>query len=307
MPPDLNALSLDRLALHLFEQEPGRSHLHRLVELARDEDLGSGDVTSWLTIPPDASAHADLRARSPGILAGLAPLAEALSILSPEITFEPHARDGDPIESTQTLASLAGPARQVLAAERFTLNLLGRLCGVATLTHRFVGAMGDAPARIYDTRKTTPGLRRLEKYAVRCGGGHCHRLGLDDAVLIKDNHLTEVPTADLGAWVRRAATHARTFPLRFIQVEVDHLEQLEQVLRAAADVIDIVLLDNMPVPMLREAVRLRNRLASKVELEASGGVTLTTIAEIASTGVERISVGALTHQAVSLDLGLDFI
>ncbi|MBX3364305.1 MAG: carboxylating nicotinate-nucleotide diphosphorylase [Phycisphaeraceae bacterium] len=304
---DLNVLSLDDLHHHLFRVEPGRDQLRRLARLAWDEDLGQGDLTSWLTIPAEACVRADLRSREVGVLGGISPLADVLHVLVPEVTFEAYARDGDAVEPTQVLATLAGPARSVLAVERLMLNLLGRLCGVATLTRAFVRAIGASRAGIYDTRKTTPGLRRFEKYAVRCGGGRCHRLGTDDAVLIKDNHLANVPRAELGAWVRRAAIAARSMPVRFVEVEVDRLDQFEAVLREAADVIDIVLLDNMPTPMLAEAVAMRDRLARRVMLEASGGVHLKTVADIAMTGVERISAGALTHQAVSLDLGLDLV
>ena len=211
---------------------------------------------------------------------------------------------------------MAGPARDLLTAERLVLNLLGRLSGIATHTRRYVDAVSGTAAGIYDTRKTTPGWRRLEKYAVRCGGARNHRTGLFDAVLIKDNHLAllarqsgaaqAAPDAAV-ARVRRfleetAHEHARLMHM-LIEVEVDTLEQIDQALRALPD---IVLLDNMPVEQLRDAVRRRNECSPETELEASGGVTLETIRGIAETGVERISVGALTHSAVTLDVALDW-
>jgi nicotinate-nucleotide pyrophosphorylase (carboxylating) len=212
------------------------------------------------------------------------------------------------------LAKLTGPARHVLGIERTALNLVSRLSGVATLTKRYVDAAaggGTGTARVYDTRKTTPGLRMLEKYAVRCGGGCCHRLDLGDAILIKDNHIAGVSIADLGPRVRDLGTEARQrfSALRFVMVEVDGLDQLHSILKSASDVVDIVLLDNMNADMLRRAAQMRDDAAKggarRVELEASGGVTLETIGGIAKTGVDRISIGALTHQAVSIDIGLD--
>jgi nicotinate-nucleotide pyrophosphorylase (carboxylating) len=207
------------------------------------------------------------------------------------------------------LATLAGPAGSLLTTERVLLNLLGRLSGIATLTRRFVDAVAPSPVRIYDTRKTTPGWRRLEKYAVRQGGGWNHRMGLFDAVLIKDNHLAVAAAAgsnltptEAVRWVRQHV--GDSFPAAgILEVEVDTLEQLKEVLPTRPD---IVLLDNMTLDHLRQAVALRNSLAPGVELEASGGITLSTIAEIARTGVERISSGALTHSTTGLDIGLDW-
>jgi nicotinate-nucleotide pyrophosphorylase (carboxylating) len=209
------------------------------------------------------------------------------------------------------LAKLTGPARHVLGIERTALNLVSRLSGVATLTKRYVDAAAGGMAKVYDTRKTTPGLRMLEKYAVRCGGGCCHRLDLGDAILIKDNHIAGVNAAELGPRVRDLGVEARRRfdTLRFVMVEVDGLEQLQSILHAAADVVDIVLLDNMDAQMLQRAAQMRDEAvkggARRVELEASGGVTLETIGGIARTGVDRISIGALTHHAVSVDIGLD--
>lgn len=306
---DLNALPLPDLHDHLFRREPGRSQFRRLIELARDEDLGRGDITSWLTIPADAAATGAYVARQPGILAGISIIAEALTIIAPACRIERHVQDGQAFNPGQSLATIRGPARQVLEAERLTLNLLSRLCGVATLTARYVQALGpNSRAKVFDTRKTTPGLRLLEKFAVRCGGGMSHRLGLFDAVLIKDNHIARVPAKNLGAWVRDAAVRARAASdtLQFIEVEVGSVEQLNPVLADAGDAIDMVLLDNMNVSQLRECVKMRDRLAPRVQLEASGGVTLDTIRDLGATGVERISVGAITHQATGVDIGLDF-
>jgi nicotinate-nucleotide pyrophosphorylase (carboxylating) len=221
----------------------------------------------------------------------------------------PMHQDGDLLTPGAQVARMEGSTRDLLTAERVVLNLLGRLSGVATQTRRFVDRLRGTRARLYDTRKTTPGWRRLEKYAVRCGGGHNHRLGLYDAVLIKDNHLAQQshPVCSVPAAVERARTFLEqrqvTERLPLIEVEVDTLNQLQQALAASPD---IILLDNMQVEQLREAVRLRDAAGSTTELEASGGVTLDSIRSIAETGVDRISVGAVTHSACGLDFGLDW-
>jgi len=286
----------------------------RLLLLARDEDLADrGDITSLVTIPPRTRAVARLVAREPGIIAGLAAAPEIIRLFAPRCSLRLHHADAAPAVANQTLATIGGPLREILRAERTLLNLVGRLSGIATRTRAFLRAMhnGDTPdprirAHLYDTRKTTPGLRVLEKYAVRCGGGSCHRIGLYDAVLIKDNHLAGVATRDLAAFVRRASAAARRRgSLQFIQVEVDTLAQFNALLTLPPGVIDIVLLDNMPPPMLRAAVRLRDRLQPAIELESSGGITLKTIRAKALTGVDRLSVGSLTHGAASLDVALD--
>lgn len=287
-----------------------------LVRLAIREDLDR--VFDWTTVclvPPEAIAQAAIVARRDGVVAGLRAAALALSEMDTNVAWTPAVDDGARISSGDVLATVIGPARSLLSSERILLNLIGRLSGVATLTRRYVDAVAGSGARIYDTRKTTPGWRRLEKYAVRLGGGHNHRTGLFDAILIKDNHLA-LGAAGQGAdhlnpaqAVRRArqlvesiATAKSAEPL-IVEVEVDTLEQLAMVLGEGPD---IVLLDNMPLEMLRQAVALRDRAASGVDLEASGGVTLESVAEIAATGVERISVGALTHSVTSLDVGLDW-
>jgi nicotinate-nucleotide pyrophosphorylase (carboxylating) len=254
-------------------------------------------------------------ARAPGVIAGLAAAPEIVRLFAPQCTLTLLAKDGQAVTKGAKLATLRGPVRQILAAERTLLNLVGRLSGIATRTREFVRTMHAGPkldksirGSLFDTRKTTPGLRVLEKYAVRCGGGACHRIGLHDAVLIKDNHIAGVTDRELPSAVAKAAAKARsTWPgrLRFIEVEVDTLDQFKALLTLPSGTINIVLLDNMPPPMLRKAVVLRDKLQPSLELEASGGITLQTVRKIAETGVDRLSVGSLTHGAVSLDVALD--
>jgi nicotinate-nucleotide pyrophosphorylase (carboxylating) len=307
---DINTLPLPELYRRL--QSTGL--IHRLLLLARDEDLGEpgplSDVTSAVTVPEREAGAAAMVARSTGVIAGMAAVPELLSAFGCDVSVRDAFADGQRAPSGATLTELRGLKRDLLAIERTALNLIGRLSGIATLTAEFVAAIGSGTrAAIYDTRKTTPGLRALEKYAVRCGGGRCHRLGLHDAVLIKDNHLTGVPTAKIAACVAEAsATARRLHPrIQFVEVEVDSLEQLAQVLTLPQGSVDIVLLDNMDLHALREAVRMRDAVATRPELEASGGARLETVRAIAQTGVERISVGALTHRAVSLDVALDML
>jgi nicotinate-nucleotide pyrophosphorylase (carboxylating) len=241
-----------------------------------------------------------MRAREPLVVAGLALAEAALGELAPQARITRAVQDGQAVTAGQTLLHLAGPARALLGAERVALNFLQRLSGIATLTARFVQAVQGTGAQILDTRKTTPGWRRLEKYAVTCGGGRNHRLGLFDMVLIKDNHLAalrhERPNA-VAAAVQRARA---AYPLLKVEVEADTLEQADQALAAGAD---SILLDNMDLGQLREAVR---RCAGTVPTEASGGIDLDTVGAIAQTGVNFISVGALTHSARAVDIGLDF-
>ena len=266
------------------------------VRAALEEDLGrAGDITTQATIPAKASATAVIAAREDGVVAGLPLAHEAFRLLDSNVTFEPCVADGDRIAGGEIIARIAGPARAVLSAERVALNYLGRLSGVATLTSRFAERIAHTKAKVCDTRKTTPGLRVFEKYAVRCGGGVNHRFGLDDAVLIKDNHIAIA--GGIATALRAAKAHVGH--LVKIEIEVDTLAQLREVLDEGADA---VLLDNMSIAQLREAVAL---IAGRLPCEASGGVTLETIAQIAETGVDLISVGALTHSARTLDLGLD--
>ena len=275
-----------------------------LIISALWEDLRDvGDRTSLATIPADKRATAHFVARQSGVVAGLFIVRDLSLAVDPPLTFEPVVSDGTCVAGGTVLATLAGPLRSILAAERTALNFLQRLSGIATLTLRYVDAVAGLPVKILDTRKTTPGWRLLEKYAVRMGGGTNHRVGLYDAILIKDNHIAGIAGP---CPVRRSVELARAFPGNEgleVEVEVDSLAQLEEVLPAAPE---IVLLDNMTLDQLRESVALRNRLAPRTRLEASGGVTLATLRAIAETGVDRISVGALTHSAPALDIGLDF-
>ena len=268
------------------------------VRAALAEDLGrAGDVTTQATIPAAATATAVIAAREAGVVAGLPLAREAFRQMDAAIVFEPCLEDGSKLAPGDVLARVRGPARGLLSAERVALNYLGRLSGVATLTARFAEKIAHTKAKVCDTRKTTPGLRAFEKYAVRCGGGANHRFGLDDAVLIKDNHIA------VAGGIAPALRAAKAFVghLTKIEIEVDTLAQLQEVLREGADV---VLLDNMSLADLRKAVET---IAGRMIAEASGGVTLETIAAIAESGVDLISVGALTHSARVLDLGLDVI
>jgi nicotinate-nucleotide pyrophosphorylase (carboxylating) len=266
------------------------------VRAALEEDLGrAGDVTTQATIPATASATAIIAAREDGVIAGLPLAREAFRLLNAGVLFEPRVDDGALVARTDVIARVSGPARAMLSAERVALNYLGRLSGVATLTSRFAARIAHTKAKVCDTRKTTPGLRAFEKYAVRCGGGANHRFGLDDAVLIKDNHIAVA--GGVAAALRAAKAHVGH--LVKIEIEVDTLEQLREALHEGADA---VLLDNMSLQELREAVSL---IDGRLTTEASGGVTFETIAQIAETGVDLISVGALTHSAPTLDVGLD--
>ena len=274
--------------------------LRRAVQLALAEDIGSGDATTLATVPEAAIAVARMRARQPLVLAGLALAEAAFRELSPQVQLLPAAEDGQHVPADKTLLRLSGPARALLTAERVALNFVQRLSGIATLTAQFVEAVNGTHARILDTRKTTPGWRRLEKYAVTCGGGHNHRFGLYDMVLIKDNHLAALKNASpnpIAASFQRARA---AFPQLKIEVETDTLEQVEQAIAAGAD---LVLLDNMNLVQLRLAVQ---KCKGRAQTEASGGVTLASVRAIAETGVDFISVGALTHSAPAVDIGLDF-
>jgi nicotinate-nucleotide pyrophosphorylase (carboxylating) len=279
-----------------------------LIKLALAEDLGSaGDITSQAVIPPDLAGRAVFVARTWGVIAGLPAAAAVVAAFDPRLQFQTLVEEGTRVEAGARLALVGGPMRSILAAERTALNFLQRLSGVATQTRRYVDAIAGLPNQILDTRKTTPGWRLLEKYAVRCGGGHNHRLGLYDGVLIKDNHLAALPMGDqrlqIAEAMRRAHAARRPEAALSVEIEVDNLEELDAALAAGPD---IILLDNMPLDMLREAVRRRNEKARSVKLEASGGVTLATVRAIAETGVDRISVGALTHSAPALDIALDY-
>ncbi len=285
-----------------------------LIELALDEDLDAGggwsarnDVTSTACIPAEARGTAHVVARAPGVVAGLPILRLIAARFDDGLNVDFDVDDGQTVVADTRLATLRGSVRALLAAERTALNFLQRLSGIATLTATFVAETAGTRAAIVDTRKTTPGRRALDKYAVRCGGGVNHRVGLYDAVLIKDNHLAAIAASGDSNPIATAvrAAHALQVPIQFIEVEVDTLAQLDQALSCPPGP-DIVLLDNMPIDHVAEAVRRRDRLAPKIQIEASGGVRLGDVAALAAAGVDRISVGALTHSAGALDIALDF-
>jgi len=297
--------SLNELPLaELWSQLVDGPTLRALLELARSEDLGGGDITSELAIPADRLGSGSLRARGAGVVAGGRVIGRVVEAFSTTLTVTTHVSDGDRIDPGASIATIAGPLRDLLAVERTTLNLLGHLCGVATLTRRCVDAVRGTRAVICDTRKTTPGMRALEKYAVRCGGGTMHRIGLHDAVLLKDNHLAGLDPAAIAALVESIAEAARG-RAAFIEVEVDALDQLAALLRLAPGTIDIVLLDNMAPAMMAEAVAMRNAVGAHPLLEASGGIGLDSVRAVAESGVDRIAIGAITHSVAALDIGLD--
>jgi nicotinate-nucleotide pyrophosphorylase (carboxylating) len=276
----------------------------RLVELALEEDVGRGDLTSQAVIPEAIPGEAVFVARAGGVIAGLPAVAMVFAILDPRTEFAPVLTDGGRVQPGTRFANVKGTMRSVLTGERTALNFLQHLSGIATQTRRYVDAIVGLKCKVLDTRKTLPGWRLLEKYAVRCGGGHNHRIGLFDGVLIKDNHLWAL--GETRKEIRQAveaarASHGSNVPL---EIEVDNLTELEEALRCEPD---IVLLDNMPVDQTRQAVRLRDAIAPAVQLESSGGVTLTTVRAIAETGVDRVSVGALTHSSPALDIALDYL
>lgn len=271
------------------------------VVAALAEDIGSGDVTSLACIPAGATASARMNAREPLTLAGVAFAETAFRELAPNATLRRLAEDGARLQPGEPILEVSGSARGILSAERVALNYVQRLSGVATATAAYVSAVAGTPAKILDTRKTTPGWRRFEKYAVACGGGTNHRIGLHDLVLIKDNHLAALagePPDAITAAVRRARAQ---FPALRVEVEADTPEQAEQAAKAGAD---IILLDNMEPAVLRDALA---RIAGRSRTEASGGITLETIRAVAETGVDFISVGAITHSARAVDIGLDFL
>jgi nicotinate-nucleotide pyrophosphorylase (carboxylating) len=271
----------------------GREDLERVVAVALAEDVGAGDVTTDATVRPDAVGSASVVTRAPGVVAGLDVVEAVFLALDPDVRFERLAADGDVLTGPATVATVTGSLRAILTGERTALNLLGRLSGIATLTRRYVDAVAGTGVEILDTRKTTPGLRALEKRAVVAGGGRNHRLALDDGVLVKDNHLAAAGSVRVAVERLRAATELP------IEVECDTLAQVEEALAAGADA---VLLDNMSLDQLRLAVA---SASGRARLEASGGVTLDTVRAIAETGVDEVSIGALTHSAPALDVSLE--
>jgi len=274
--------------------------IRRAVQAALLEDVGTGDATTLATVPEEARVKVVMRAREVLVAAGL-PLAEAtFRELAPDLKIESIARDGHHAKPGEILMRISGKARGILSAERVALNFAQRLSGVATLTAQFVDAIKGTHAQLLDTRKTTPGLRRLEKYAVACGGGTNHRFGLFDMVLIKDNHLAALRDAKPNAVTAAVKAARARFPHLKVEVEADTLDQVSQGVAAGAD---FVLLDNMTLVQLRLAVQ---KCKGHSKTEASGGVNLSTVRGIAETGVDFISVGALTHSARAMDIGLDF-
>ena len=276
--------------------KPSAAEIERLVRMALAEDAPWGDITSQTLIPKRAQVEATLVAREAGVLCGADIFTAAMLLTDPTISVQFSLEDGSLFAKGAVLASITGPARGVLQGERVALNFIQRLSGIATMTAKYVAETSGTRARIVDTRKTTPGLRVLERYAVRCGGGVNHRFSLSDAVMAKDNHLAVLGTS-LGEAIRKArvalphTTH--------IEVEVDRLDQIDEVLAAG---VDTIMLDNFSIEDLRAGVE---RVAGRALIEASGGITLERIREIAATGVDIISVGALTHSVRALDLGLD--
>ncbi|MDG1873512.1 MAG: carboxylating nicotinate-nucleotide diphosphorylase [Mariniblastus sp.] len=294
----------------------------KLIEMALIEDVGASemdagvDCTTDAIVPKNAHAAAALVSRADGVVCGVEVAKLAIARWAPEISLEIHVNDGQAIKAMETIAVMTGPAHDILTMERTCLNFMCRLSGISSLTRQYVDEIVGTGACVLDTRKTTPGWRRLEKYAVACGGGANHRMGLYDAIMLKDNHLAfyrslvednhdTIPTAIEIArkWIDDHESQLPDGKATVLQLEVDTLEQLEIALQTDCD---IILLDNMDCERLKKGVARRNELAPRIQLEASGGVNLTTISEIAKTGVERISVGALTHSAINFDIGLDW-
>jgi nicotinate-nucleotide pyrophosphorylase (carboxylating) len=274
--------------------------IEQMVRVALTEDVGLGDVTTLALVPAKAKAKAVMRAREPLVLAGLAMAEAAFRGLPGKVSFQHGAEDGQRVAAGQTVLSVSGPARTLLIAERVALNFVQRLSGIATLTAQFVEAIKGTRAQILDTRKTTPGWRRLEKYAVTCGGARNHRMGLFDMVLIKDNHLAALKDGAPDPIAAALKQVRARLPGLKVEVEVDSLDELDRALAAGAE---LVLLDNMNPDQLRQAVQ---KCQGRAQTEASGGVSLATVRAIAETGVDFISVGALTHSARAVDIGLDF-
>jgi nicotinate-nucleotide pyrophosphorylase (carboxylating) len=280
--------------------KPDAGAIHRLVRMALDEDAPWGDVTSQALIPAGAQVTAQLVAREPGVLSGMGVFLAAMSLTDAAISARFHVEDAETFTPGTVLATIAGSAQAILQAERVALNFVQRMSGIATLTAQYVSAVAGTRARIVDTRKTTPGLRLIERYAVRCGGGHNHRFSLSDAVMAKDNHLAILAANGMTNLTESLQSMRASLPhTTHVEVEVDHPDQIEAVLAGG---VDTILLDNFTTAQLHSAVA---QIAGRALVEASGGITLSRIGEIAATGVDIISVGALTHSVRSLDLGLD--
>jgi nicotinate-nucleotide pyrophosphorylase (carboxylating) len=281
-------------------EPPKAEEILAAVQLALAEDIGSGDATTLSAVPENSAASATMRARESLVVAGLALAEVAFRELSAKVEILHCVRDGQRVGAQAGLLKVAGPARALLSGERVALNFVQRLSGVATLTAQFVEAVKGTRAQILDTRKTTPGWRKWEKYAVACGGGRNHRMGLFDMVLIKDNHLAALKNESSGAIAGAIQRAHAQYPKLKVEIEADTLEQVDQALAAGAD---LILLDNMNPVQLRLAVQ---KCKGRVQTEASGGVTLASVRSVAETGVDFISVGALTHSARAVDIALDF-
>lgn len=281
--------------MNFFEKE--NIQVDKIIEQALIEDIGTGDITTESIIPYDLKAKGIIKAKEEGIIAGLGIAELVFKKLNPKITFQAKIKDGIKVSPGEILAEITGPAQTILKGERIALNFLQRMSGITTITYQFCQEVKDFPVHITDTRKTTPGLRILEKYAVRIGGGYNHRFGLYDAVLIKDNHLAIAGGVKAAiSSVRKRISHTMK-----IEVEVENLSQLQEALEMQAD---IIMLDNMDLDTIRKAVKMAK---NKALIEASGGITLEKVKEIAQTGVDLISVGALTHSAKSLDINMEII
>jgi len=276
------------------------SVINKLIETALQEDIGSGDATTEATVPNSSMSNAFLNAREDLVLCGLNIAQAVFKILDSSICIEPLHYDGEKIRAGETIATIKGRTKPILTGERVALNFLQRLSGVATYTSIYVEKIKGTNAKILDTRKTTPGLRKLEKYAVRCGGGHNHRIGLYDQILVKDNHIAALKDEKPNPIAAAVKRSRESYPSLIVEIEADNLNQVRQAIEAGAD---IVLLDNMKISQIKEAVAMGK---GKVKLEVSGGVNLNTVREIAETGVDFISVGALTHSARAVDIALDF-
>jgi nicotinate-nucleotide pyrophosphorylase (carboxylating) len=283
----------------LEHAHPPLHQVRAIIQRALDEDAGGGDVTTDNTVPADQRSRAVLLAKQEGVLCGIRVFAETLTMVDPAVRVDVELADGSTIERGKVLARIEGPTRALLTAERTALNFVQRLSGVATLTAAFAARLRGLPTRLIDTRKTTPGLRLLEKYAVRVGGGHNHRFNLADAVLLKDNHLAALRNRGLGLAEAIRAVRERIPHTMKIEVEVTALDQIDAALGGGAD---IILLDNMSTDAMREAVR---RIDGRALTECSGTVTLETVRERAESGVDLISSGALTHSAKAVDLSLE--
>lgn len=292
------------LCLHFLSVKLSATEIRAAIKAALAEDIGTGDATTLATVPPDLTACAVMRVREPLVVAGTEFAEAAFRELSRKVKVQKILRDGRPARVGEALLKISGPARPILTAERVALNFIQRLSGVATLTSKFVAAVRGTGAQILDTRKTTPGWRRFEKYAVACGGGTNYRIGLFDMILIKDNHLAALQDEKPNAIAAAISRARKKYPKLKIEVEADTLAQVRQALDAGAE---IILLDNMSLSQLRQAVKMtKDHTRMRTKTEASGGVNLQTVRAIAQTGVDFISVGALTHSARAVDIALDF-